>query len=460
MKPKHFFLWAVSAFIALSGLVSCSDDGDLLPGGDGGDGTGADSIGLVFSYDKFLTPDDVQIVSADTSVIAVSRAFLESQNIEVTPGRAVCIWRTINTEPFIRIVDGVRDDGTTLTLTTRSGDMGDMWADLDIKMDTELYVDSTVQSPPLRAEGAVGPAGVDFRRYMDADSVLHPAVIIVTDDSLINAGGSPQAFTAEELLAENSRFSFLDIHIKDCKANIPISTHGKFFINFLFNAEAGLNLEAKVKRFKLKKFECSLSGYVQTSLTAGVEISKPAQPLKKDIELAKFPRYTAVFWCGPIPVAVSLNSGLKWINEALFSAQGTVSATASVRADYKEGVIYEGGWNAVSSSSVTTSAGLDKVETSISGRLTSGVMLFANVMLYGCAGPEIGIGPYVESNVKAAVNWTETPPTVHLTTDGTINVGGQIGAKLKIWKWTIGDWSTRFSFWKKQVWNLEKTYAL
>ncbi len=28
------------------------------------------------------------------------------------------------------------------------------------------------------------------------------------------------------------------------------------------------------------------------------------------------------------------------------------------------------------------------------------------------------------------------------------------------WKWTIGEWSTRFSFWKKQMWNLEKTYQL
>lgn len=440
--------------------LSPGDDGDLLPGGDGSGDWGADSVGLVFSYDKFLTPDDVQIASADTTLISVSRTFLESQDIEVTKGRAVCIWRTINTEPFIRIITDVKADGNTLTLTTQPGDMGDMWADLDIKMDTELYARSTAQALSRATGKSGGVAGVDYRRYMDADSVLHPAVIIVTDDSLINAGGSPEAFTAEELLAQNSRFNFLDIHIKDCKANIPISTHGKFFINFLFNAESGLNLEAKVKRFKLKKFECSLSGYVQTSLTAGVEVSKPAQPLKKDFELVKFPRYTAVFWCGPIPVAVSLNSGLKWINEALFSAQGTISATASVRADYKEGVVYKGGWNTVSSSSVTSSAGLDKVETSISGRFTSGVMLFANVMLYGCAGPEIGIGPYVESNVKAAVNWAENPPSVHLTTDGTINVGGQIGAKLKIWKWTIGEWSIRFSFWKKRVWNLEKAYEL
>lgn len=456
MKPKHFFFRVVAMVMAFAGFASCSDDGDPLSGGDT---TDADTIGIVFSYDKFLTPDDVQIVSSDTTVIAVSRAFVESQNIEVKKGRAVCIWRSINTVPFIRIIDDVRDDGAILTLTTSPGDMGDMWANLDIKMDTELYVDSTqALNEAVGASG--GMAGVNYRRYMDADSVLHPAVIIVSDDSIINAGGSPAAYTAEELMAENARFKFLDIHLNNCKANFPVSTHGKVFISLLFDAEAGLNLEASVKWFKLKKFECSLSGYVQTGLTAGVEIIKAAEPIKKDFELVKFPSYTAVFWCGPIPVAVSLGSGLKWINEALFSAQGTISATAQVRADFKEGVIYNGGWNAVNNSSVTSSAGLNKVETSISGRFTTGVMLFANVMLYGCAGPEIGIGPYVESNVKAAVNWVENPPTVHLTTDGSINVGGEIGAKLKIWKWTIGEWSTRFSFWKKQMWNLEKTYQL
>ena len=134
--------------------------------------------------------------------------------------------------------------------------------------------------------------------------------------------------------------------------------------------------------FKLKNFECSVSGFVETGLTAGVQV-KSSNKLKKDIEIAKFPSYTAVFWAGPIPVAVRMNSGIKWANVAEFSAQGTVSAKASVRADYKEGVRYSGGWSSINSSSVTSSADLDKIETALKGTLTSGIFLYSNVMLYG-----------------------------------------------------------------------------
>lgn len=128
--------------VACFGFTACSDDGEALPGGGKPDAASEDTVGIVLSYDKFLTPEDVEIMSADTTVISVSRAFVESQEIAVEAGKAVCIWRTMDTEPFIRIITGVTDNGSKLILTTEPGDMGDMWNNLDIKMDTELYVDN------------------------------------------------------------------------------------------------------------------------------------------------------------------------------------------------------------------------------------------------------------------------------------------------------------------------------
>lgn len=460
MKGKHFFLWAMACIVACLGFTACSDDGEALPGGGEPDAASEDTIGIVFSYDKFLTPEDVEIVSADTTVISVSRAFVESQEIAVEAGKAVCIWRTIDTEPFIRIITGVADNGSKLTLTTKPGDMGEMWNNLDIKMDTELYVDESAQTPRRRSRAANAVEGVNYNRYIDADSVIHPAVILVEDTTTSRSSGQNMVYTAEELMADNASFKFLNIHLNNFNVNIPLGDNSKFFIkNFFFNAESSLNISAKVRWFKLKNFECSVSGYVETGLTAGVQV-KSSKKLKKEIEIAKFPSYTAVFWAGPIPVAVRMNSGIKWANEAEFSAQGTISAKASVRADYKEGVRYSGGWSAINSSSVTSSAGLDKIETALKGTLTSGIYLYANVMLYGCAGPELSMGPSVEANVAAAATVKDDKTTLSLSTDGSIDLGGEIGAKIKIWKWTIGSWNKKFSFWKKELWNYETSYEI
>ena len=460
MKGKHFFLWAMAFIVACFGFTACSDDGEALPGGGEPDAASEDTIGIVFSYDKFLTPEDVEIMSADTTVISVSRDFVESQEIAVEAGKAVCIWRTMDTEPFIRIITGVTDNGSKLILTTEPGDMGDMWNNLDIKMDTELYVDNAAQAPRRRSRATNAVEGVNYNRYMDADSVLHPAVIIVEDTTTSRSSGQNMVYTAEELMADNASFKFLNIHLNNFNVNIPLGDNSKFFIkNFFFNAESSLNISAKVRWFKLKNFECSVSGFVETGLTAGVQV-KSSNKLKKDIEIAKFPSYTAVFWAGPIPVAVRMNSGIKWANVAEFSAQGTISAQAYVRADYKEGVRYSGGWSSINSSSVTSSADLDKIETALKGTLTSGIFLYSNVMLYGCAGPELSMGPSIEANVTAAATVKDDKTTLSLSTDGSIDLGGEIGAKIKIWKWTIGSWSKKFSFWKKELWNYETSYEI
>ncbi len=462
MKSKGFLLWLLTAAVLLTGFAACSDDDDNTPPPpETPTEADADSVGLVFSYDKFLTPEDVEILSADTTSIAVSKEFLASQELEVDTGKAVCIWRTIDTAPFIRIIKGVKDTGTRLELTTIEGDMGDMFRDLDIEMDTELYVDQAAAAPQRRSRAANAVEGVNYNRYMDADSVLHPAVIIVEGDQQVR-GATNTYMTAEDLLADNASFKFLNIHTGNIGVDIPLTNSSKFFIkNFHFDAESSLNISVKVKWFKLKQFECSIGGYVETGLTAGVEVKSENQLLKKEHDLLTFPSYTAVFWAGPIPVAIKLQSGIKFKSEAKLTAKATISSTVSFRADYKEGVKYSGGsWSPISSANAKATAELNKVETAISGTAKSGVYLYADLLLYGCAGPELAMGPSVAADVKAAFVSQDSKSQIKLSTSGKLELGGEIGAKLKIWKWTIASWSKDFTFWSTNLWKYEKTYDL
>lgn len=458
MKNKAILLRVVTAAFLLLNFIACDDDDTPTSSVSG---TDANAVGVVFSYDKFLTPDDVKILSADTASISVSKDFLASQELEVDTGTVACIWRTIDTAPFIRIVKGVRDMGNELELTTVAGDMGDMFSDLDIQMNTELFVnpDAPTPQPLSKADNAV--PGVNFNRYTDSKGVLHPAVIIVEGDTEVR-GTTHRCYTAEELMAEDASFKILDFHLKNVNVNIPLLEHSKFFIqNFYFDVESSLNIGVTVKKFKLKKFETSISGHVGTGLTAGVAVMSENKLLEKQYNLVSFPSYTAVFWVGVIPVAIQLNSGVKLVNEAQFSAQGSISSTVSFSADYKEGVAYHNGsWSPVNSASSSASAELNKVETAISGSAKTGVYLYADMLLYGCVGPELALGPAVTANVKAAFVSQDQKNKIKLSTTGAVDLGGKVGAKLKIWKWTVKSWDTSFSFWKKNLWNVEKTYDI
>ena len=70
------------------------------------------------------------------------------------------------------------------------------------------------------------------------------------------------------------------------------------------------------------------------------------------------------------------------------------------------------------------------------------------------------MGPSIKANVTAAATVKDDKTTLSLSTDGSIDLGGEIGAKIKIWKRTIGSWSKKFSFWKKELWNYETSYAI
>lgn len=441
---------------------SCSNDDDNdIPNNPSETEEFNDAVGLVFSYDKFITPEDVEITSQDTTEITVSKAFLESQGIKLKKNAPVCIWRTINTAPFIRIIESFTDNNNEVKLITKAGDMGDMFQDTDLEMNTELYVNKKESPTLVRTRGGNSVEGVNPNRYMDDDNVLHPAVIIVEDDdSQTRAINENTAFTAEDLLADNASFKFLNLHINNINKEFKIDEKGnmKFFIkNFYFNAESNLNLNASVKWFKLKSFECSINGYVESGITTGVDM-KWKDKIKKEADIYNIPAYTAVFWAGPVPVAVKMNAGLKFKSQANASAECYASASASFRADYRAGVYYGGNWSPIHEANVTAKAGLDSIRGEVKVDATAGIYLKGSVMLYGCGGPSITLGPNVSSSVDAVYKYEGGKNTLNVKSNGSVALDGNLTASLNIWKWSIGNWGKDFTIWKKELWNVNKTY--
>lgn len=460
---KKIYLWA--ALVGVFALGACSED--ELPDNNGGNGGQEEPTAevMVLTYDKFLQSNDVEITSPDTATISVSKAFLEANDIDATVGTTpvpLVVWRSMNTAPFVRNVVKSEVKGDKVELTTTYGDMGDVFPDADFDLDTDLHVN---RSQSARRMTRSGRSEVNPDRYIDEEGTYHPAVFIVEEgEDLADETGEvrktraeeAQCFTAEDLLEDNADFRILNIDTKVRNISLPVVNEKDAKVNIYakdnyIKAIAGLKVNVQTKWFKLKKFECITYGDFALKTTVGLDASaKYSKEVNK--QLATFGRCTAVFWVGVIPVAVTSEMGLRSTGEFNFNAKCDVSTTIDCWAKYEAGARYEGGWKGVKSGSAGCNKAVNvKTEVELNANAELATMLYANVMLYGCAGPEINLGPKVNAEATAKLMSSVEGNTGKGYLAGNykvgISVGGSVDAVIKIWKWELARWSQPFTIW-------------
>ena len=120
--------------MAMVVMSACEKD-DVLP-----EPTPEDLTPFAMTYVDFITPNDVQILSSDTTTISVSSAYADKMGIKFFKDRAVTIWRTIGTVPFIRIITDAQEKNGEIILTTKRGEFSDMFENLEASLETDLYV--------------------------------------------------------------------------------------------------------------------------------------------------------------------------------------------------------------------------------------------------------------------------------------------------------------------------------
>lgn len=458
---KKFYLWAALAGVFTLG--ACSEDELPDNGGNGGNEEASTEV-MVMTYDKFLQSNDVEITSPDTTSITVSKAFVEANDINMTVGATpvpLVVWRTMNTAPFVRNVVKSEVQGDKVVLTTTYGDLGDVFPDADFDLDTDLHVN---RSQSARRMTRSGRSEVNPDRYIDEEGIYHPAVFIVEEGEDLTGEGEarktradePQCFTAEELMEDNADFRILNIDTKIKDISVPIVNEKNAKVNIYakdnyIKAIAGLRVNVKTKWFKLKKFECVTYGDFALKTTLGLNASAK---YKKEVnkQLATFGKCTAVFWVGVVPVAVVSEMGLRSTGEFNFNAKADVSTTLDCWAKYEAGAMYEGGWKSVKSGSAGSNKKLNvKTEVEMKADAELAAMIYANVRLYGCAGPEINLGPKVNAEATAklmsAVEGSSGKGYLAGNYKVGVSMGGSVDAIIKIWKWELARWSQPFTIW-------------
>lgn len=452
---KFSFIMAMAMVV----MTACSDDDSpaLEPKPE-------DLTPFAMTYVDFITPNDVQILSSDTTTISVSSAYADKMGIKFFKDRAVTIWRTIGTVPFIRIITDAQERNGEIILTTKRGEFSDMFENLDASLVTDLYVNRDyVASRSTR--NSAGEEVTDVSgKYMDAEGVYHPAVIIVEEGSPAarslqsRTGSTKNYFTAEELLEQNASFDILSVQTdfkfdhkfpSDAKDNeAAVHLKGKVGLSAKLSGYADIN----ISWFRLKRFEAGVKGSagVSTKLSLGLQ-----KKIEKEWETEIMPvgGHMIVFWIGPIPVPLVYESSINHKTKASATASLEVLASGKYELSFSKGVLYERdkGWTDLSEKTKTEKYfKFDGIKGSAKVEASNGIYYEMGIYLGGSVGPEFSFGPYVsaEAEVASTMDVVNQQIKVEGSLGAYAGLAGEVGAKIKVLGYELAKWSTVFDVFK------------
>lgn len=460
MKIKFLKLSFIMTIIM---VVMSSCDSEVSP-----DSQPTNTTPFAMVYEDFITPNDIEIISNDTTYISVSSAYADKMGIKDFKNRAVTIWRTIGSVPFIRIITDAKVEKDQIILTTRRGEFCDMFENVEMSLVSDLYVNRDyVASRTTRSSS--GEMVTDISgKYMDDNGVYHPAVIIFDENSPTarslqsRTGTTKNYYTAEELLEQNATFNILDVQ-SDFKFDFrrPEDDDDDDFddeatgahIKGKVGVEAQLSAYANIKvgLFSLKKFEAGVKGSAGVSTKISVALQKQIKD-EWEQELIPVGGHVMIFWVGPIPVPLVYESTIKQKAEASASASIEVLASAKYTLSFEEGCLYEAGsgWKNVSKETKSTkSFKFDGIQGSAKLEAMTGIFYEMGLYIGGSIGPEFSFGPSIsaEAEVSAAGNLNEGV-TVEASVGAYAGLSGELGAKIKILGYNLAKWQTTFDIFK------------
>ena len=464
-----FIKFSIIMAIAMVVMSACEKD-DVLP-----EPQPEDLVPFAMTYVDFITPNDVQILSSDTTRISVSSAYAKKMGIKYFKDRAVTIWRTIGTVPFIRIITDAQENNGEIILTTKRGEFSDMFENLDASLVTDLYVNRNyVASRSTR--NSAGEEVTDVSgKYMDNEGVYHPAVIIVEEGSPAarslqsRTGSTKNYFTAEELLEQNASFDVLNVQTdfkfdhkfpKDAEdTETAVHLKGKVGLSAKLTGYADIN----ISWFRLMRFEAGVKGSagVSTKLSFGLQ-----KEIEKEwtTEIMPVGGHMIVFWIGPIPVPLVYESSINHKTKASATASLEVLASGKYELSFSKGILYErgNGWKDLSQKTKTEKYfRFDGIKGSAKVEASNGIYYEMGIYLGGSMGPEFSFGPYVsaEAEVASTMDVVNQQMIVEGSLGAYAGLAGELGAKLKVLGYELAKWSTTFDVFKLTLFEGNLTWT-
>ena len=461
-------------------LTSCSDDVNDLstPGGEfetstPGDYSQYEPYGL--TYHNFDGEDDVQIMNADTTEIAVKKSLADKLGITNFENHPIGIWDSPSHLAYGRKALEQQLVGDTYILKVGKVTTAELIGDKAAQISTDLYVNNDAQAVATRAADNDIP---EFAaKYVDENNMVHPAAILYTDPygydkdyhvdgdmpsaSATRAAqsGEYQYVTPEELLKDtrasiHPRILSIDSELEfdkkfqlgKCEGD-SINVAGKipveFNLNYFLTLNGGIKWKGILPYPTIKKFETGFDGnfgfHPEFTIGFSKEFKLPED--KEKVKLASFRGYTFTFVIGVIPVAVTVNPNLYLKFDASVKGSAHLKCKYDYSNRFKAGCRYEGKWSTFKEfEELENEFTMFQPELEFSAEAGVGLFLAADVKIYDVAGPEIGVGPRLGAEASININ----PNGIDWNAEVKLTVQAWAGAKIEILGYELAEWHETF----------------
>lgn len=465
-------------------------------------------------FEEFITPNDVEILNADTTEIAVSKAYADMKGISNFVHHPMGIWKGFNETPFLRRATEQKLVGDKYILKVTRASLAEVFAGQGVELNTAIFVNPEAG----KTRGGSGD------KYTDSRNVIHPMAVQVSrpsdEEGAVTRGGGSETVTltaeqimnGEEVFMPKTRGTWDDI--KNCiirfiasGGHLTVDDHGKIatisgFINpkpIKFRAGAGekdsieigaklpykvgldytLKIDTKLSMkttnpakialnmftpwnlvdVNTKYFESRLDGEVSVApevyigTTGKIEVPKEQQNYK----LCSLGEVKFFFSIGPVPVAIVLQPALYLHFDASVTGRIYTGIEYKYESKFSVGLKYQNkDWQGIGNYETTKSDfNFLTPRATVKGKAAAGIMLGCDVLVDFVAGPTFSVGPMVTGEFNMKIAPADKQP---FTFDAALKMGvhGRAGAKLKLWKIQLGEWQQDIVFGpEKTLWSFK-----
>ena len=244
---------------------------------------------------------------------------------------------------------------------------------------------------------------------------------------------------------------------KDSKdtINVYVEAPVKFNLNYTLFLQADGSV---VEKPNLRRFEASVDGRfnfepeVRLGFNGKLELPKD----KQKIDLVELDGITVVFYIGYVPFCVDFNPSLYLKFKAEVEGKATMGVKYEFDSWFKGGILYEGYGDprGISESKVTKSkVSFIKPTAEFNASAGVGLMFGCEMIIDKLVGPELAVGPQLKADAGLTLTPFEKDP-VNFEASVDFGLTGEVGAKLKVWKWEIAEWNVDLDFGLN--WNIYK----
>lgn len=509
MKKNSILVKSVlmSMFTAVSvSFASCSDD-DLSNNSlkapemeQAYNGPAKESIGL--SFQDFISEGDVQVLNSDTTQISVSKKLADKLGIKSFVGHPMGIWENMDKDAYMRKATREKLVGDRYILDVVPSSLAELLNGREFKLNTDLYVNQDAEKTRTRAAEMNIPEYA--AKYVDEDNTIHPVAVTIlpsengdqnptrsgissfgtfsTEDIMMARQGGSRWWpwssikkivkkvydwtkdkTTYNIREYNRDKSLVTINTEFEKKiefgvgqkhrqkkdtfNVTVKAPIDFALNYTFILDAKGSL---VSLPKMNRFETSVSGEFEFTpqVTLGFSKSFEIPDEKQRHKLYDFPKFKLKFMVGAIPVLIDFEPYLFLKFEANVSGAAYTGVKYHYASHFKLGAAYENNDWKIIKSYETDDNKITMIPPTAHFKAHAGIglMLGCDIIVQKVAGPKVAIGPKLTADAELRAN--QDANDFKFATSVDCGIIGEIGAKLKIWKWELADWQTEIKFGK------------